>query len=149
MPPVNRQDPGRKRKRRRNNRRSVTAPPPPLSPNIERIKPFLTGRTLSSRIVSVSGHAVSRYRERFDPDLNFPKAREALSRRIRDEGEYVTARPSWIALNPDVPRAPGAGYIVIEDEIALPIRENNAPRTPGQAQQPPPFAVVTCLYRTD
>ncbi len=137
----------RKSKKRRNNRRTVTAPPPPVSPNIERIKPFLEGRTLTSRIVLLSGHAVSRYRERFEPDESFNRARDVLARRVRDDGEYTATRPPWISLNPDAPRTPGVGWVVIDDEIALPMRENNAPRTPGQAKPPPPFAAITCLYR--
>jgi hypothetical protein len=111
---------------------------------------FLSKRLLTSRVIGITGHAVERYRERCQPDLDIQEAKRALYEKLRerDAAVFSPARPPWLVpLNRHTTRVMNIGYIVIDDEIALPLRENKAPQKAGRRDSPQPFAVITCLYR--
>lgn len=94
----------------------------------------------------ISRHAAERYRERFGNDRDaLDVARDQLRARL-DNGSvtFSRQRPSWLVI---VPRVGGqiaensAGYLIVDDEIALPIRKGTS-RTH-------PYYIVTCMYRTE
>jgi hypothetical protein len=108
------------------------------------LKAALTRKDISG-MVWISGHAVQRFRERFEPESSFGDARFSLTARVR-RGRWHSARPWWVSLErgsgSDAPLE-NVGYIVAgegDGEIVLPL----APTT-GKAE---PLGAVTCLYPT-
>ena len=103
---------------------------------------------LGVRSITLSNHAVERFKERFGSRFDrFEVASAQLRARLDDGAVWFSAeQPSWIAMVPKTKmRKPIAdnhvGYLVIDDEIALPLRE-------GERRSNPYYA-VTCLTRAD
>jgi hypothetical protein len=99
--------------------------------------------------VVLSGHAVSRYRRRLRPGLNHAQARRELYGRLRSEGEFAPTRPRRLIAVPSVggPTTGNLGYVIIDEDVALPIRIDRAPAIGGHPP-PQPFVAETCLVRT-
>jgi hypothetical protein len=96
------------------------------------------------RDIGVSRHAAERYRERFGSDRDdLEVARDQLRARL-DNGcvTYCRERPRWLVI---VSKVGGqnaensAGFLIVDDEIALPIRRGTS-RTH-------PYYIVTCIAR--
>lgn len=88
-----------------------------------------------SALIRLSRHCVERYRERFRPELSIGGARSDLYRRMKTSGVFTVEKPRWILLA----SSPALGWIVIDDDIALPIREDRG----GHHS----LVAVTALYR--
>jgi hypothetical protein len=123
-------------------RREVTRE---LDPTLRlELKAALTRNDLSG-LVWISGHAIQRFRERFEPGSSLEEARFSLTARV-SRGRWHSARPWWVSLErgsgSDAPLE-NVGYIVGgegDDEIVLPLD-----LTGGRAE---PLSAVTCLYPT-
>jgi hypothetical protein len=96
------------------------------------------------RDVGISRHAAERYRERFGNDRDsIDRARDQLRARLENGVvTYCRERPSWLVIVPKVggqnPENP-AGFLIVEDEIALPLREGTS--------RSHPYYAVTCIAR--
>lgn len=86
-------------------------------------------------LIRLSRHCVDRYRERFKPELSTSSARSDLYRRMRAGGIFTVEKPRWILMSGSA----ALGWIVIDDDIALPIREDIANEHS--------LVAVTALYR--
>ena len=108
------------------------------------LKGGLARRNLSG-LLWISGHAVERFRERFEPESSLIEARHVLAARVT-RGRWHSARPFWVSLE----RGSGneaplenVGYIVAGEgggEIVLPLVLS--------ADRVEPLSAVTCLYPT-
>jgi hypothetical protein len=114
-------------------------------PRIPRLRDIIERGLLTERTVALSPHAVDRYLSRFEPDCDRDEARRRLYMRMH-RARYSPVRPGWLR-PPDVPSPhENVGYLLIDDRIALPLRDNDAAassRGSGEA----PLMVVTCLCR--
>jgi hypothetical protein len=94
--------------------------------------------------VGISRHAAERYRDRFGNDRDkLDRARDQLRARL-DSGvvTYCRERPSWLVIVPPVGgRNPenSAGFLIVDDEMALPLREGTS--------RSHPYYAVTCIAR--
>lgn len=114
----------------------------PLDP---RLRDIIERGLLTARTVALSPHAVDRYHSRFEPDCDRDEARRRLYMRMH-RASYSPVRPGWL-LPPDPPSPhENVGYLLIDEEIALPLRDNDAAaRWQGSGEAP--LMVVTCLCR--
>jgi hypothetical protein len=95
---------------------------------------FSSGRPLDE-LIWLTTHCTDGYRNRFRPDAPPSVAKGELYRLLHERGVYMVGPPGWhITSNKS-----SVGYVVIDDEILLPIRVNR--------QQRRPYVAVTCLYR--
>lgn len=101
------------------------------------------------RTVGISRHAVERYLERFAPELNHAAARSRLEGRLYEgPATFTRARPRWlvhVSTNGDSPNA--LGYVILDDEVVLPIRETRFLLDSSGWKPFQPYYVITCLYR--
>lgn len=96
---------------------------------------FASGRPYN-RLVWLTNHCTDEYRERFRPELAPGEAKGELYRRLRDEGVFAIQPPAWhVSSNKS-----NIGYVVIGDDIILPIRPDQKNRAP--------YVAITCLWRT-
>jgi hypothetical protein len=107
---------------------------------------------LRHRQVGLSRHAIERYRERFTPELNHAAAQADLEDRLYGgPAAFSRERPRWLVhvagRGERRPEGFAAGYVVLEDEIVLPIRETGSLADAEGWRPFQPFYVVTCLYR--
>lgn len=117
----------------------------PLDPDLRRV---LDQGLATGSVVALARHTVERYQERFERDCDFAEAKRRLYARLH-RAAYSPERPAWLVHVPKVkdPRQRhNVGYLVIDDEIVLPIRDSKAPALPGRFP-PQPLTAVTCLYR--
>jgi hypothetical protein len=107
-------------------------------------RPLSWQQRFGIRNIGVSRHAAERYRERFGSDRDdLNVARDQLRGRL-DNGSvtYCRERPRWLVI---VPKAGGqyaensAGVLIVDDEIALPIRKGTS--------RSQPYYIVTCIAR--
>lgn len=103
---------------------------------------------LGVRGIGLSNHAVQRFKERFGSRFDRYEVARAQLRARLDDGLvwFSKEQPTWIVMVERTKmRKPIAdnhvGYLVIDDEIALPLRK-------GQ-QRSSPYYAVTCLTRAD
>lgn len=90
-----------------------------------------------SEVVSITEHAVDRYRQRFRPGFQLGQARNDLLERMGRDGEFVLKPPRWVGSQ----RAHDTiGYVTIDDDVVLPVvdKQRHVER----------FVAPTCLYRT-
>lgn len=99
------------------------------------LRDVFAGDTDVSGLIRLSRHCVERYHERFKPGLSINSARGDLYRRMREAGIFTAEKPRWILMT----NTAALGWIVIDDDIALPIRED----TGGHHS----LVAVTALYR--
>jgi hypothetical protein len=101
--------------------------------------------------VGVARHAALRFHERFEPSGSLLAARKVLFGRF-PEGVYHPSRPGWLPHMGDNGylgrRLENVGFLVIDDEMALPLRESKSLES-TRDPHPPPLTAVTCLYRTE
>jgi hypothetical protein len=134
------------------------APPTDASaPDAERtaeLDPELRRRLEAGRIggdlVAVTKHAVERFRQRTGPDLGEGEARSELYTCI-GRSAYSPRRPDWLppwyARNAgDHETIENHGFLVVDDDLAMPLRARTVPASPGR-KPPRPLTVVTVLYR--
>lgn len=98
-------------------------------------------QVLGVRGIGLSNHAVDRFKERFGSKFDRYEVARAQLRTRLDHGTvwFSTEQPSWIAMVERTKmRKPigdnHVGYLVIDDEIALPLREGeqrSSPITPS------------------
>ena len=118
----------------------------PLDPHLRRV---LDQGLVTGSVLALAGHTVERYRQRFEPECDFAEAKRRLYARIH-RGVYSPERPTWLVHVPkvkDSQQRHNVGYLVVDDELILPLRDNLAPVLPGRFP-PQPLTAVTCLYRT-
>lgn len=102
---------------------------------------------LTSRLVGACAHAVERFRERVRPDLDPEEAKVTLYR-LFEVAAFSRRRPRWLVHVPATSEeAETLGYVVVDDEIALPLRETRGRPTREGHVPFQPFYVVTCLTR--
>lgn len=102
---------------------------------------------LNSRCVGASAHAVERYRERVRPDLDAEQAKRVLYE-LFEIATFSRKRPDWLIQVPATSQVDDAlGYVVIDEEIALPLRETKGRPTRKGHVPFQPFYVVSCLTR--
>lgn len=95
---------------------------------------FNSGRSFE-QLVWLTAHCTEEYRQRFRPDAPIGVAKGELYRLLRERGVYMIGPPEWhVSSNKSA-----LGYVVIDDEILLPIKINRNERRP--------YVAVTCLYR--
>lgn len=99
------------------------------------LRDVFAGATDIAGLIRLSRHCVERYRERFRPELSLGTARRDLYQRMRKGGVFTVERPRWIL----TANGPALGWVVIDDDIALPIREDVANEHS--------LVAVTALYR--
>ncbi len=118
-----------------------------LPPSRQQLRAFFAGKPLNS-LVRISGHAIERYQARFRPDLEIGAAKGVLYAAMRERGQYTPLPPEWLVYVDKTKRVNNiqSGYIIIDDEIALPLRANTM-RVTGEGRRPQPYVAVTCLYR--
>jgi hypothetical protein len=75
-------------------------------------------------------------------------AKGELYAAMRERGQYTPIPPEWLVYVDRTKRARKAnsGFIIIDDEIAMPLRVNSMRPTSG-GRRPQPYVAVTCLYR--
>lgn len=88
-----------------------------------------------SGLIRLSSHCVEQYRARFNPSYNSTQAHRELYERIINSGIFVTEKPRWILST----NTSAVGWIVIDDDVALPVREDKT-----RARD---LVAVTTLYR--
>lgn len=114
------------------------------SPELERL---LREGLVTGSVVGISKHAVERFRQRFEPDCDFGEAKRRLYMRLH-RAVYFPERPSWLVhVGRTKADVRNVGYLVVDEEIALPLRDSVARRLEGRFP-PQPLTVVTCLYRS-
>lgn len=123
------------------------APAAATDPTRAELRRFFLTHPLNNVIV-ISNHAVARYRKRFRPQLDTGEARAEIYASMRERGQFTPVPPQWLFFTTSVKRVSKAniGYIVIDDDLAMPLR----PNTPHQkhiGRRPQPYVAVTCLYR--
>lgn len=123
-------------------------PVAPAAPEMNRaeLRRFFASHPLNNLVV-ISNHAVDRYRKRFRVVLEIEAARRELYAAMRARGQFTPIPPQWlfqVASGKQLRKA-NVGYMVIDDELAMPLR----PNTPRQASpdKEQPYIAVTCLYR--
>lgn len=89
---------------------------------------------IGGKQVELSGHAVNAYQERFQPSLRHRDALAHLEGLIGSSGKLQSSRPRWLAGH----GGEADGYIVIDDDITLPLRRHRS--------KPGVMVVPTCLY---
>lgn len=99
-------------------------------------------------LVVISNHAVTQYRKRFRVSLEIEDARRELYAAMRAGGQFTPNPPEWLfqTMSGTRTRRRNIGFMVVDDEIALPLRINTPHKKSGD-QDEQPFVAVTCLYR--
>ena len=85
--------------------------------------------------LSITDHAVRRFRERVRPALDFDAAERELLRLINDYGDLTEGAPAWL----DGAAVRAKAYLSIGDQIALPLRAD----FDGSGG----LVAVTCVHR--
>lgn len=85
-------------------------------------------------------HAISRYRRQVAPDLRLGPARRQLKERVLANAVVSAAPPPWLVKTPLTSSGVTDAYIIIDDEVALPVRLDD-PRGCGHP------LVLTALHR--
>jgi hypothetical protein len=122
-------------------------PEAPAEPTRAELRRFFASHPLNNVIV-ISNHAVDRYRKRFRPQLDNEEARVEVYASMRKRGLFTPIPPQWLFFTPSVKQVSRAniGYVVIDDDLAMPLRLNT-PRKKLTDRRPQPYVAVTCLYR--
>jgi hypothetical protein len=87
--------------------------------------------------VWLSRRCTEEYRRSVDPRMHKTSASHELVRRLRDQGRFSVHPPSWLAAQ----RPDDLGYVMVGEEIALPIRFD----LHGRAR----FTATNCFVRED
>jgi hypothetical protein len=98
--------------------------------------------------VGMSRHTVEQFRERFEPDLDFPQAKAALIQRLRTGiVTFSKERPRWlVSLSGNRNENKNLGYVEVDGEMVFPLRATRGlPDRKGRLPRQP-FYLVTCLY---
>ena len=121
-------------------------PQAPAEPTRAELRRFFASHPLNNVIV-ISNHAVDRYRKRFRPKLDNDEARVEVYASMRERGQFTPIPPQWLFFTQSIKGTGKAniGYIVIDDDLAMPLRPNT-PRKES-TRRPQPYVAVTCLYR--
>jgi hypothetical protein len=101
-----------------------------------------------NNLVVISNHAIDRYRERFRDELETEDARRELYAALQGRGQFTPIPPEWlfqVASSKWIAKMK-VGFIVIDDEVAMPLRVNTPHQQPTD-QRERPYVAVTCLSR--
>jgi hypothetical protein len=105
---------------------------------------------LRTGTVGITKHAAERYRERFEPDLSPDEAKPRLRERLNtDPVTFTKVWPRWASAPAARPGdVPLLGYVILDRDVALPLRETPKRADPTNGNRIPyhQFYVVTCLY---
>lgn len=128
--------------------RSLSMRAATAAPSRQELRAIFARKPLNN-LVRISGHAVDRYRARFRSDLPSGTAKGRLYAAMRERGQYTPILPEWLVYVDKTKRVrkSNCGYIIIDDEIALPLRANTMLRATGEGRRPQPYVAITCLYR--
>lgn len=129
--------------------RTTAGPVAPVALELSRgeLRQLFSSHPLNNLVV-ISKHAIDRYRKRFRDELEIEDARYEVYAAMRTRGQFTPIPPEWlfqVARSKSVAKM-SIGFIVIDDEIALPLRVNT-PHRKSTDQQEQPYVAVTCLYR--
>jgi hypothetical protein len=118
-----------------------------LDPELRR---RLEAGQIGGDLIAVTKHAVERFQLRAGSDLSFSDAKSELYTSIR-RSTYSPRRPDWLlpwyARNAgDQEKIENHGFLVVDDDLAMPLRARTVPASPGR-KPPRPLTVVTVLYR--
>jgi hypothetical protein len=99
-------------------------------------------------LVVISNLAVTQYRQRFRVSLEIEGARRDIYAAMRARGQFTPNPPEWLfqTMSGTRTRMGNIGFMVLDDEIALPLRVNTPHKKPKDHEERP-FIAVTCLYR--
>jgi len=114
----------------------------------EQAERLLGGGLITGRVVGISRHAVERYQQRFQPGVDFRTAKRRLYSLVH-RASYSAQRPDWLvhaAADRELGEHEHSGYLLVDDTVALPLRDNAAPQLPGRFP-PQPYTILTVLYR--
>jgi hypothetical protein len=135
---------------------AVIDPPEPVQAPMREQRPSANSARVSrpgwirTGTVGVTKHAAERYRERFEPDLKPDEAKQRLRERLNtDPATFTKVWPPWASAPAARPGGvPLLGYVILDCEVALPLRETPKRADPTNGNHIPyqQFYVVTCLY---
>lgn len=125
---------------------------PALPESRAEFRQFFAQQPLNN-VVLISNHAIVRYRERFGSGMEMGEAKGRLYTAMRERGQYSPFPPEWLySATKKVKNLTrgNIGYIVVDDELAMPLRINTMRSVlSAQGRTPQPYVAVTCLYRAE
>jgi hypothetical protein len=112
-------------------------PERPSPERIQEARSQLANAETLQRSVWLTRRCVADYREQADPSLRKVTAINEIRRRMQAQGRFSVHPPSWHqATNPlDL------GYVIIGNELLLPIRFDSRRRAP--------FAAISCVHNSE
>jgi hypothetical protein len=122
--------------------------PAAVEPSRAELRTIFSSHPLNDLVV-ISNLAVTQYRQRFRVSLKIEGARRELYAAMRARGRFIPNPPEWLfqTMSGTPTRMPNIGFMVIDDEIALPLRVNTPHKKSKDHEEERPFIAVTCLYR--
>jgi len=125
---------------------------PALPESRAELRRFFAEQPLNN-VILISNHAIERYRYRFGPKLEMGEAKARLYAAMRERGQFSPFPPEWLySASKKVKNltSGNVGYIVVDDELAMPLRLNTMrSASTAQGRTPQPYVAVTCLYRAE
>jgi len=102
---------------------------------------------LTSRVVGISSHAVRRYQERVGPYLDSEQAKIAIYR-LFEVAIFAHNAPRWtVNVSTTQDHHTALGWVIVEEDLAMPLRETRGLPTSEGHLPFQPFYVVTVLAR--